>query len=202
MPNQLLLAFKFPNDAGRYWFQTEDVTIVDGSRIKKPILTDRQSLAHRFHPSSAVAFRDHYATLYQKLNVRVFIEDNHGQVQFEREAQAPAESEDHRPDYFVQPDGASALGFLVRPAIRPQGRCWCIRARDVPSVADRDLETVYGNTPMETTERMLATWGTLAQPSRHPYADQLDAAEAQRKAQELANEKYKGARRRPGDLAH
>jgi hypothetical protein len=45
---------------------------------------------------------------------------------------------------------------------------------------------------------MLATWGILAEPSRHPYADQLEAAEAQRKAQELKNKNFKG-RLRPGD---
>lgn len=198
----LLLRFKYPNDAGRYWFQTEDVKIVDGHRIKKPIMTDRQSAAHRFHPISAVQFRDHYAALYARLGVTVSVEDNHGQVQFEREAQAPAQSEDDRPDYFVRPDETSPLGYLVKPAIRPTGRCWCIRAMDVPSVADRDFETIYGDSPLETMEKMLATWGPLAVPSKPPFSDELEAAEAQRKAQELANKKYKGGRRRPGDLTH
>jgi hypothetical protein len=198
MMNQLLLAFKFPNDAGKYFWRTEDVQIINGQRIKKPILTANQSEAHRFHPESAVSFRDYYAQLYARLGVIVSIEDNRGEVQFSREVPAPAAAEDDRPDYFVPTDVTGRLGFLVKPAIRPQGRCWCIRARDVPSVSDRDFESIYGDTPIDTFERMIATWGSAAQPSRHPYGDQLDAAEAQRKVQELENKNFKG-RLRPGD---
>src|ERR1700676_4886927 len=76
----LLLVFKFPNDSGKYYYRSEDVNIVNGQRIKRPVFSVVQREAHRFHPESAVAFRDHYAALFQKDGVSVSIETNHGDV--------------------------------------------------------------------------------------------------------------------------
>jgi hypothetical protein len=92
------------------------------------------------------------------------------------------------------------LGFIVRAAIKPDmGRCWCVRASDFPNLVGRDIESVFGSTPLEAVERCRALWGALAQPIPHPLNEQLDTMEAKKILQQIEKIKQGPGRRRPGN---
>lgn len=151
-------------------------------------------------------FRDNYRTQFfeAKSKYEIFIEDVRGNRQFESEIQAPSPTEDNRKLCFVEPDGleGTGLGFLVRPAVRPsEGFCWCVKASDIPSLAERafSMESIFGFDPIGAVNRMLATWGVLAQPSPAPWAEKLDDARAKQNLHEFNRLKHGPGRRRPGN---
>ena len=206
MAGHFYLIFKGPGQTEKQYFVREAEKLIRGRAVIVPEIAPEVRLAHRFNPESAVIFRDRYREQFGPQGYKVFVEDPQGNTKFEREEQTPSPTADEREACFVLPDGFedTGLGFLVRPAIRPdEGLCWCIRASDVPSMSDRAAvtETIYGPDPVATVERMLATWGSLAQPSPAPWAQQQDDAQAKRVLQEYEKSKRLGTgRRRPGDL--
>lgn len=203
MAGHFYLTFTRPGQAKQY-FVREGEMLVQGRAIIAPEVSPNVRQAHRFNPESAVAFRDRYREQYARDGYEILVEDQQGTRKFERDLQPAPPNEDNRVECFVEPDGLenTGLGFLVRPAIRPgEGRCWCIRATDVPSMTDRAslTETIYGPDPVSTTERMLATWGSLAQPSPAPWAAKLDDEQAKQNLQEFNRLRRGPGRRRPGN---
>jgi hypothetical protein len=196
------LIFDMPGQVKQY-FRREAERLVAGRAIFVPEITPDVRQAHKFNPESAVAFRDRYREQYARDGFGIFVEDNQGVRKFEREAQPEPESaEDTRTPYFYKPDGFEhiGLGYLIMPAIRPgAGRAWCVRARDIPSIAHRDFETIYGDTPQEAIDKAIAAWGSLMVPSEAPGASERDSAEAKRILQDFEKSKLGPGRIRPGD---
>jgi hypothetical protein len=184
------LIFDMPGQVKQY-FRREAERLVAGRAIFVPEITPDVRQAHHFHPESAVAFRDRYREQYARDNFGIFVEDNQGVRKFEREARPESETtEDTRSPYFYKPDGFEqfGLGYLIMPAIRPgTGRGWCVRARDIPSIANRDFETIYGDTPQEAIDKAIAAWGSLMVPSEAPGASERDAAESKEFYKNLKN---------------
>jgi hypothetical protein len=188
MPGQLKIVFYRPGEGTKFYLYRD-------SEITPDVLQAR----HFNNPDSCIAFRDRFREQYPKCTI--FIEDALGNRLFERAVQPPSPTEDNRAACFVEPAGYehSGLGFLTHPAIRPaEGYCWCVRASDVPGLAGRDIETVYGDTPIHAVERALATWGALAVPSPAPWASQQDAAQAKTILKQF-NELRSPGRMRPGN---
>jgi hypothetical protein len=204
MSGHFYLIFNMPSQAGKLYFRREAEKLVAGRAVIVPeIIADLQQAHKFFNRESVEARRDQYREQYARENYEIFIEDHQGIRKFERETRPEFPTEDTRSVCFVQPDGFenTGLGFLVRPAIRPaEGYCWCVRALDVPSMADRasSTETIYGDTPIQAVERAVATWGVLAVPSPAPWAAEQDAAEAKRILEEFRKSQRPG-RMRPGN---
>ena len=191
MATKLRIVFYKPGEATKLYHYRDGEVTPDVLRAKD-----------FFSAESAVAHRDHFRERYPTCTI--FIEDVHGNRMFEREAQEPSPSEDTRKRVFVEPDGFedTGLGFLVHPAIRPaEGFCWCVRAADIPSMADRAAvtESIYGPDPIAAVNRMLATWGSLAKPSPSPLAAIQDDQRAKKILQEFERQKRGPGLRRPGD---
>jgi hypothetical protein len=157
--------------------------------------------AHHFHNAdSVIAFRDRFRDEYKQC--KVFIEDAQANILFERDAPPPNEPQDNRADRFVIPDAfeSSGRGFIVRAAVTPSlGRCWAMRAIDVPSLSGRNIETIYSNDPLEAVERARLLWAPLIQPLEHPLKEQRDTIEAKKILKEIEAIKQGPGRRRPGN---
>lgn len=200
MAGQLRIVFKLPGRDEKFYFRRMAEVREGGRFVAKPEVSDRIADGVRFSPEAAVMFRDR---LREQGNT-VLIEDACGNGPlFEPEASQPSVGEDARPAYFVTPtdyEGVEpVVGFIVRPARRPEGLCWCIRPTDIPSMNEcLDFETVYGPDPIATVERAQATWGSRMVPFEHPLADQRATTEAKRIVQEHQHTINPG-RRRPGD---
>jgi hypothetical protein len=203
MTGHFYLVFNLPGQVKQYYVR-EAEKLIQGRPVIVPEISPIVRQAHKFNPESAVVFRDRYREQYARDNFEIFVEDHHGTMKFEREVQPASPSEDNRRELFVEPDGLenTGLGFLVRPAIRPaEGFCWCVRACDVPSMLDRAsaTETIYAEDPVRAVEKMMATWGNLAQPSTAPWAQKQDDAQAKRILQEVHKSQRGSGRVRPGD---
>jgi hypothetical protein len=189
MPGQYRIVFNLPGkgDEKFYYRRESEVTPDIGQ-------------AHRFHSSdSVIAFRDRLRDEYKQCTV--YIEDSQGNKLFERAAAPPNEPEDTRSVVWFSPDDLESqrLGFIVRPAIRPDiGRCWCVRSSDFPNLVGRDIESVFGSTPLDAVERCRALWGSLAQPIPSPLQDQHDTAEARQILNEIQRGIFTGPQR-PGN---
>jgi hypothetical protein len=190
MPGKYRIVFNLPGKGDEKFYFRRD------SEVTPDIVQ-----AHNFHsPDSAIAFRDRFRDEYKQC--RVFIVDALGNTLFERAAPPPNETEDTRQAVWFCPDDLESqrLGFVVRPCIRPDlGRCWCIRASDFPNLVGRDIESVFGMTPLEAVERCRALWGpSLAQPIPSPLADQQETEEARRILNEIKHGLFTGPQR-PGN---
>jgi hypothetical protein len=197
------LVFNLPGQTEKQYFVREAEKLVQGRPIIVPEISPVVRQAHKFNPESAVAFRDRYREQYARDGFGIFVEDNQGVRKFEREVQPEPETpEDTRTPYFYKPDGFedTGLGYLIMPAIRPgAGRGWCVRARDIPSIANRDFETIYEDTPQDAIDKAIAAWGSLMVPSEAPGASERDSAEAKRILQDFEKSKLGPGRIRPGD---
>jgi hypothetical protein len=166
------------------------------SEITPDILQAR----HFNNADSCVAFRDRFREQYPKCTI--FIEDVQGNRLFEREAQPSSEPTDNRADVFIVPDAyeTSGLGFILRAATTPTlGRCYALRACDVPSMVGRSAETIYAIDPIQAVERGLLLWAPFIQPLEHPLKEQRDTVEAKKLLQQIEKIKQGPGRRRPGN---
>jgi hypothetical protein len=201
MASTLKLVFISPGQTDKTYFRRDLEEIIAGQRTWRPEVTDIVGDAHKFnHAASGVAFRDKYRSMYPRYSI--FLEDAEGNRRHEREAQPQTEPEDKRLDWW-EAVGNGGLGFVVRAAVTPSlGKCWAMRACDVPSLAGRHIESVYASTPEAAVARALAIWsaaGAIVKPYDHPYKAANEKAEAQRILSEIQRSKNPG-RLRPGSL--
>jgi hypothetical protein len=190
MSGQYRIVFKMPGRGDEKFYYRRDSEV-------SPDVTQ----AHAFHSAdSVIAFRDRFRDEYKQC--AVYIEDSQGNRLFERDTQPQSETRDNRSPVWFSPDDLEShrLGYIVRPGIRPDmGRCWYIRSSDFPNLVGRDIESVFGNTPLEAVERCRALWGALAQPIPHPLGKQLDTVAAKKILQQIEKIKQGPGRRRPGN---
>jgi hypothetical protein len=110
--------------------------------------------------------------------------------------------DDNRTPQFVL--FTNGLGLTVTPGTRPDGRCWYVRASDIPSFKDHQrhtaIESIGGATPEKAAQRAVDSWG-LEILFRDPDQDARDEAERQRVANGAKKRHLNGARIRPGDRA-
>ena len=143
----------------------------------------------------------------QYIDNRIFIEDLGGNV---LHGGSSSSSEDLRQPLWI-PDQADdsdsgfppelLKGYLVRPARRPQGPCWCIRAVDTPSMSEHlAFESVYGDSPEEVVARAKQAWGKLLQPSYHPDRREVNASVMKEMLKDVKQSQIPG-RLRPGDIS-
>jgi hypothetical protein len=92
------------------------------------------------------------------------------------------------------------LGLTAFPASRPSGRCWAIRAVDVPAFQQdkrfTTIETIFGQTPEDAAQRAVDSWGQEIL-FRDPNQDARDQ-QAAREAQQQKSKTYL-PNIRPGD---
>jgi hypothetical protein len=202
MPSHFYLIFNMPGQAGKLYFRREAEKLVAGRAVIVPEIISDVQQAHKFNTDSAKAFRDRYREEYRHENYEIFIQDVHGNKVFEVEAQPQHPSEDNRPDLFVIPDAyeSSGFGFIVRAAVTPSlGRCYVLRACDVPSMGNRNVESIYAVDAVQAVQRAMLLWAPFIQPFEHPLKAQRDTTEAKKILQEIEKIKQGPGRRRPGN---
>lgn len=191
MSGQIRIVFRQASNPGiKFYFQREIGN--------QPDAYEDVTKATHFQPEIAVAFRDRF----RQRGFDCYLEDRQGNgpLYEPRAAEPQSAAPDARTTMWVEPDTARPnFGFLVQPAIRPSGKCWCIRPADVPSMAEHGAyESIYAATPEEAVAKATATWGSLAESFEKPWLAQEQAAEARRILEETKRTNSPG-RRRPGD---
>jgi hypothetical protein len=114
--------------------------------------------------------------------------------------------DNRRPMFYIglghESDG---LGFVVRPSIRPEGKVWCVRASDIPAIANRDIESVYDTSIENAVLKFLKIAHACgidirALPSPRPDLDQIEDAELRKVIRNIQNQNARTpANIRPGD---
>jgi hypothetical protein len=198
----LKIVFIAPSQSTKSYYRRDIEDIVRGQRTSQPETTDVIGDAYRFfNAESAVAFRDKFRQMYPTYGI--FIEDTERNRRFERNTSTPvAEVEDRRTQLFISlvVVGSQWHGLLVTPATRPGvGRCWCVRASDVPSLSGRVIESVYGDTPQDAAEKAMRRWRSLAKPYPCPWQSQIDAEVQRAAAAEIQRKQQGPGRPRPGN---
>lgn len=191
-----------------YYFRDEEVRDTYNRPATRPLFSASASDAHKFHSQeAAVRFRDNFRHLFQKYRFSIErIADGSG-PHFENEGVQPeVDSVDRREVLYVEPDGfeGSGLVFIVRPAVTAaHGRCWCLRAIDVPSLAQfhTSLETVYSPDPVECVRQAQQRWAKFnPQPFRPAELDAADTEELKRVVEKIKNQNRPYSRVRPGSV--
>lgn len=199
---QYRIVFHNPPAPDKYYHRDEIIKI-GGINQTRPMVTSNVGEAHTFlNRDSVIAFRDQYRGFYP--TITIFVEDiQHNGPLFEeygRESTDTGEP-DTRTWMVVCPDDliAQDLWFVVKPANTVNGRVWCVRPADVPSLKESlgKIDTIYGRigeNPDEVLERARRHWKSLGlkvEGSPHPNGQKV--------VEEVEQSKFKG-RRRPGDL--
>jgi hypothetical protein len=135
-----------------------------------------------------------------------------GTIVFEEESQPRPVTidfgEDMRPSLFYIGAGheADGLGYILRPALKPDiGKCYCVRAIDIPALAGREIESVFDRDPERAVQKFLLICkqggidlATL--PSRRPDLDKIEDTELRKIIQNIQNQNARTpANIRPGD---
>lgn len=107
--------------------------------------------------------------------------------------------EDNRTPQFVP--FTNGLGLTATPGTRPDGRCWFVRAVDIPAFAEGTrhtaIESINGATPVEAAQRAVDCWGQQIL-FRDPNQDSRDEEARKKAAVEENKRRLNGARIRPG----
>jgi hypothetical protein len=187
---------------GRRFYYSREIEARDRYNVActQPFFDEDVRQAKKFvTPTEAIARRDVFRKTWPK--DRFFVESvGGGDPLFEeRSAEvAPTDSTDTRTSLFLIPDDLleSRLGFLVRPGYTSSlGRCWCVRACDVPSLNEETpsaLESVFDNDPEWALYKARIAWGVAMKPFANPFPQ----VQAERQIQ-IHNPRRAGIR--PGD---
>jgi hypothetical protein len=197
MADQFFVVFKMHGEKFFYRRESE----VAGRPSTRPEVTRSMAEARALNADFAISLRDRLREMYRNEPAyEIYIEDSGSNgPHFERRTVDPVDSEDTRSVLFVSPDRYQhlRLGFLVRPAIRPEGKCWVVCTRDIPSMSEHlDCESVYSNDPVDAVERAMVLWSDWMQPIESPWSSKR----LQKTISDFRKETISlTGRRRPGD---
>jgi hypothetical protein len=194
------LSFTVPH----FYFRDEEIRDAYNRPATRPLFSPEAREAHRFFQEQAVIrIRDDFRRIFPKQRVYVETVGGFGPLFEDRGAQPKIDTKDTRKPLYVEPDGFENTGnvFVLKPAVTPtHGRCWCLRAIDVPSLAQfhTALETVYNSDPIECVRQAQERWAQFnPQPFRPPELEARETEELRSFVQEIKNQRRAGLR--PGD---
>jgi len=133
-----------------------------------------------------------------------------GETVFEEESRPAVvdNGEDTRASLFYIGAGheIDQLGYIIRPGIRPDiGRCYCVRAVDIPALAAREIESTFDKDPEQALLKFLiickqAGIDLATLPSRRPDLDEIEDAELRKIISNIQNQNSRTPGNiRPGD---
>ncbi len=183
-----------------FYFRDEEVRDAYNRPATRPLFSDNPRDAHRFHSEEGVTrFLEHFKSLFPKYRFYAETVGGFGPL-FEK--QPTISTEDKREPLYIEPDGyeGSGLVFIVRPAITMHGAVWCIRSRDIPSLAvvHTCLETVYSTDAIDCIRQMQQRWAKFNPlPFRPVELDAADSIELKKFVDEI-HQNQPTSRVRPG----
>lgn len=195
--DRLFLVFALPHHPGIPIYLHRTAEISNGTRgtasVLKPVFDDDIERSQVWtSPEFAAQARDHW----RSRGYSVVLRDREGNGPlFERESSQPVGPENRQQQYVRFTNGKV---LLVTTAIRPDGKCWAVRAVDIPTFREDGkhtvLETIFGSTPEEAAQRAVDIHG-----QQILFADPEAASRAQQERERAAQQQQFIAGLRPGD---
>lgn len=198
----------FPTGTPHWYWRDEQIKDAYGHPKVRPLFSPSVRDAHKFFQEEAVIrVRDDFRRTFP--TYRIFVEriaDSSGPHFEDRGVRPQVDSTDRRQTLYVEPDGfeGSGLVFVIRPAVTAaQGKTYCLRSCDVPSLAQfhTALETIYNPDPVECVREAQQRWAQFnPQPFRPAELDARDTAELKQFADQIRKQNQNNSRVRPGSV--